>query len=54
MDIYRVVFNAAELIALINEEQGASTLGANPARPVRAADANFGGFARWLYINANT
>jgi hypothetical protein len=55
MDIYRVVFNAAELIALINEEQGSFDISARVLRdPVRAADANFGGFARWLYIDANT
>lgn len=55
MDIYRVVFNAAELVALINEEQGTFDLSARVLRDnVRAADANFGGFARWLYIDANT
>jgi hypothetical protein len=54
MDIYRVVFNAAELIALINEEQGSFDISARILRDeVRAADANFGGFARWLYIDAN-
>ncbi|HEX8336080.1 MAG TPA: hypothetical protein VF621_05080 [Pyrinomonadaceae bacterium] len=54
MDIYRVVFNAAELIALINEEQGTFDISARILRDeVRASDANFGGFARWLYINAN-
>lgn len=54
MDIYRVVFNAAELIALINEEQGSFDISARVLRDnVRAADANFGGFARWLYIDAN-
>jgi hypothetical protein len=55
MDIYRVVFNAAELIALINEEQGSFDISAEVLRDaVRASDANFGGFARWLYIDANT
>lgn len=55
MDIYRVVFNAAELVALINEEQGSFDISAEILRdPVRATDANFGGFARWLYIDANT
>ncbi|HEX7958083.1 MAG TPA: hypothetical protein VF508_14140 [Pyrinomonadaceae bacterium] len=55
MDIYRVVFNAAELIALINEEQGSFDISARVLRDnVRALDANFGGFARWLYIDANT
>lgn len=54
MDIYRVVFNAAELIALINEEQGSFDISARILRDaVRASDANFGGFARWLYIDAN-
>jgi hypothetical protein len=54
MDIYRVVFNAAELVALINEEQGSFDISARILRDdVRAADANFGGFARWLYIDAN-
>lgn len=54
MDIYRVVFNAAELIALINEEQGGFDISARILRAeVRASDANFGGFARWLYIDAN-
>jgi hypothetical protein len=55
MDLYRVVFNAAELIALINEEQGSFDISAEVLRDaVRASDANFGGFARWLYIDANT
>jgi hypothetical protein len=55
MDIYRVVFDAAALIALINEEQGTFEISARILRDeVRASDANFGGFARWLYINANT
>lgn len=52
--IFRVVFNAAELIALINEEQGSFDITARILRDaVRAADANFGGFARWMYVNAN-
>jgi hypothetical protein len=55
MDLYRCVFNAAELIALINEEQGSFDISAEILRDsVRASDANFGGFARWLYIDANT
>jgi hypothetical protein len=54
-DLYRVVFNAAELIALINEEQGTFDLSGRILRDsVRATDANFGGFARWIYVNANT
>jgi hypothetical protein len=54
MDLYRVVFNAAELIALINEEQGSFDISARILRDeVKATDANFGGFARWLYIDAN-
>lgn len=55
MDIYRVVFNAAELIALINDEQGSFDITAEIMRdPVRATDANYaGGFARWLYIDPN-
>lgn len=54
MDVYRVVFNVAELLALINEEQGSFDLSARILRDsIRAADANFGGFARWLYITPN-
>lgn len=55
MDIYRVIFDATELLALINEEQGSFDISARVLRdPLRASDANFGGFARWLYINPNT
>ena len=54
MDIYCAVFNAAELLALINEEQSSFDITAEVLRhPTKAADANFGGFARWLYIDAN-
>lgn len=54
MDIYRVVFNVADLVALINQEQGSFDITARILRDnVRAADANFGGFARWYYIDAN-
>lgn len=54
MDIYRVVFNAAEVISLINEDQSAFDISARVLRdPVRAGDANFGGFARFYYIDAN-
>lgn len=53
--IFRTVFNAAELLALINEEQGSFDLSAEILRhPTKAADANYGGFARWNYINANS
>jgi hypothetical protein len=53
-EIYRTVFNAAELIALINEEQGSFDISARILRDnTRAADANFGGFGRWIYVDAN-
>ena len=52
-DLYRVVFNATELLGLINEEQGTFDLSGRILRDaVRATDANFGGFARWIYVNA--
>jgi hypothetical protein len=54
-EIYRAVFNAAELIALINEEQGSFDISARILRDtVKAADSNFGGFGRWIYVDANT
>jgi hypothetical protein len=55
MDIYCVVFNATDVLALINEEQGTFNLTAEILRhPTKAADANYGGFARWVYVDANT
>lgn len=52
--IYRVVFDAAEVLSLINAEQGSFDLSGRILRDeVRSADANFGGFARWDYVTAN-
>ncbi len=54
MDIYRVVFDPTQLMALINEEQGSFELSGEILRDAeRAANANFGGFARLLFIDAN-
>lgn len=53
-DVYRVVFDPAQLLALINSEQGSFDLKGEVLKHAdKAADANFGGFARLLYINAN-
>jgi hypothetical protein len=52
--IYRVVFDAAEVLSLINAEQGSFDLSGRILRDeARSADANFGGFARWDYVSAN-
>jgi hypothetical protein len=52
--IYRVVFDAAELLALITADQGSFDLAGRILRDeARSADANFGGFARFDYVTAN-
>lgn len=54
LDIYRVVFDPTQLIALINDEQGSFDCKGEVLKDLtREADANFGGFARWTYIDAN-
>lgn len=54
MDVYRVVFDPAALLALINDEQGTFELKGEVLRDAaRASDSNFGGFARWVYVDAN-
>ncbi|HEV2706245.1 MAG TPA: hypothetical protein VGV59_10000 [Pyrinomonadaceae bacterium] len=53
--IYRIVFDPAQLIALINDEQGSFDIQGEILKDLtKAADANFGGFARWDYIDANS
>lgn len=54
MDVYRVVFDPAQLLALINDEQGTFDIKGEILRDEdRAGDANFGGFARFLFIDSN-
>jgi hypothetical protein len=52
--VYRVVFDPAALLALINNEQGSFDISGEVLRhATKSADANFGGFARFEYIDAN-
>jgi hypothetical protein len=52
--IFRVVFDAADVLSLINAEQGSFDLSGRILRDeARSADANFGGFARWEYVTPN-
>lgn len=55
VSVYRVVFDPAALLALINNEQGSFDISGEVLRDnSRAADANFGGFARFEYVDANS
>lgn len=52
--VYRIVFDPAQLLALINNEQGSFELSGEVLRDAtKAADGNFGGFARFDYVDAN-
>ncbi len=51
---YRVVFDPASVIALVNAEQGSFELTATILRdPVLALDSQYGEFCRWDYVDAN-
>jgi hypothetical protein len=53
-EVYRIVFDPVKLLALINEEQGTFELEGTILRDAdRADDSNHGGFARWMYVDAN-
>lgn len=53
-DVYRCVFNPTQLMALINNEQGSFDIEGEVLKDLaRSADANFGGFARLVYVDAN-
>lgn len=55
VSVYRVVFDPAQLLALINNEQGSFDISGEILRDNdRAEDASFGGFARFEYIDANS
>lgn len=55
LDIYRIIFDPAKLLALINDDQSSFELEGSIFRDgTRADDTNFGGFARWYYIDANS
>jgi hypothetical protein len=52
--VYRIVFDPAKLLALINDEQGNFELQGEILRDgVRALDSNYGGFCAWDYVDAN-
>ncbi len=52
--IYRIVFDPAAMLALINDEQGSFDITGEVLRhATRSVDANFGGFARITYLDAN-
>jgi hypothetical protein len=54
VEIYRVIFDPTKALALINAEGGSFDLEARIMRDLtKAADANYGGFLRWAYIDAN-
>jgi hypothetical protein len=52
--VYRVVFDPVSVMSLINAEQGSFELKGEILRdPVLTADAAYGDFCRWEYIDAN-
>jgi hypothetical protein len=53
-EIFRVIFDPGQLVALINDQQGSFDLKGTVLRDsVKAGDADFGGYARWIYADAN-
>jgi len=51
---YRVVFNPAQVMSLINSDQGSFELVGEILRdPVLASDTQFGEFCRWDFLDAN-
>jgi hypothetical protein len=50
----RVIFDPATLMSLISDDHGTFDIKGTVLRdPVRAGDPNFGGFARWIYVDPN-
>lgn len=53
-DVYRVVFDPAQVLSLINSEQGSFEIKGEILRdPVLTASADYGDFCRWVYVDAN-
>lgn len=52
--VYRVVFDPTQLLSLINADQGSFDLRGEILRdPILYADAQYGEFCRWDYVDAN-
>jgi hypothetical protein len=53
--IFRIIFSPADVLALLDDEQTQFTLKGTILRDsTRATDANYGGFLRWDYVDANS
>lgn len=55
IEVYRVIWDPAKTLALINEEGGSFDFEGEILRDItKAADSNYGGFMRVAYVNANS